>query len=290
MRLITLTLLGLSHTAYSAVQSETIVFLQADGERYLLQRSIHSDSPTHRFHLPKSVALEDIRHISPARFEWDEQSSEQVNSISFEDGGFTLIYPAQFSDKELQREADGSRHYRSWDGNRDAAGRYGYWYSPGQFDQYSYSWILPDNIELLRYRSNRQGKWTRRGNAISFYAEQVNNLTFEISYRVKPTQAMPAVATAADCPPPQPAPAASSCPQPAASFTPVRMSARPDDDSDADGIPDASDLCASSPAGARVDQAGCALDSDRDGVADGIDQCIATEEDTQVDAQGCARN
>ena len=289
MRPILLTLLMLPlHPALAAVQSETVFFLQPDGRHYLLERSIHSDSPSHRFNVGKQVRLQDIRHISPARFEWDDQSSDQVNSLSFDAGGFTLIYPGSFSDRELHQSGNNSYEYKSWDGTRDAQGRYGYWYSPGQFDQFTYTWIVPDNIEILRYRSNHEGDWTRRDNAVSFYAEKVNNLTFEISYRVKPSQATPAAT--ADCPPPQPAPSTSSCAEPAASFTPVRMSARPGDDSDADGIPDASDLCAGSPPGARVDQAGCALDSDRDGVADGIDQCIATEEDTPVDARGCASN
>jgi len=286
--LLTLLLLCTLH-ARAGVQSEIIFFLQPDGKTYLVERSIHSASPTHRFHVDKSVQLEDIRHISPARFEWDNQSDEQVNSLLFEAGGFTLIYPGSFQERELQQDRQGDFHYRSWDGTRNGQGRYGYWYSPGRFDQFTYTWIVPQNIELLRYRSNQQGTWTRRPNAVSFYAEQVNNLTFEISYRV-----MPASASAAACPerppqaqacPPAPAPAREAASAPPQTIRTSRPSS--DGDADNDGVADRLDLCTGTPPGARVDRVGCPLDTDKDGVADGLDACIATPEDTAVDAKGC---
>ena len=272
----------------AGVQSETIFFLQADGRNYLLERSIHSDSPTHRFHVDKAVRLQDIRHISPARFEWDDQSDPEVNSLSFDAGGFTLIYPGQFQERELQRGEDGALHYKSWDGTRSAGGRYGYWYAPGQFDQFTYTWILPDNIELLRYRSNHQGTWTRRANAISFYAERVNNLTFEISYRVDPAHCG-AIAPASSAPARPRPPAAPARIQRLDAPAPAAQAAAPGraTDEDGDGIADSHDLCRATPRGARVDRAGCALDTDRDGVPDGIDACIATPEASAVDAKGC---
>jgi hypothetical protein len=286
--LLTLLLFTALH-AQAAVQSEIIFFLQPDGESYLLERSIHSASPTHRFHVDKSVQLEDIRHISPARFEWDNQSDDKVNSLLFEAGGFTLIYPGSFREGELRQDPQGDFHYRSWDGTRNSNGLYGYWYSPGRFDQFTYTWIVPPNIELLRYRSNQQGTWTRRPSAVSFYAEQVNNLTFEISYRVTPV-----AAGVAACPEPPPqvqaCPPAAPPPRTVAPAPPApSRSSLPDNngDGDGDGIVDRLDLCRETPQGARVDQAGCPLDTDEDGVADGLDACIATPEDTAVDANGC---
>jgi len=295
--LLTLLLLSCLH-ALAGVQSETVFFLQPDGRHYLLERSIHSDSPTHRFHVNKNVQLEDIRHISPARFEWDEQSDDQVNSLQFEAGGFTLIYPGSFAEDELKQDAQGDYHYRSWDGTRNHQGLYGYWYSPGQFDQFTYTWIVPDNIELLRYRSNQRGTWTRRPNAVSFYAEQVNNLTFEISCRVSPTSpppppdpeptAAPAAATRVAAS--SPGDGAAGKPPPLQPGTPVRRTNNGrgrNADSDRDGTPDPDDLCPDTPAGSKVDQVGCPLDSDHDGIPDGVDRCLATAEETPVDTHGC---
>ena len=58
-------------------------------------------------------------------------------------------------------------------------------------------------------------------------------------------------------------------------------------DSDGDGVPDASDQCPGTPAGAAVDANGCELDSDGDGVKDSMDQCPGTEAGASVDEKGC---
>jgi OOP family OmpA-OmpF porin len=58
-------------------------------------------------------------------------------------------------------------------------------------------------------------------------------------------------------------------------------------DSDNDGVPDASDQCLDTPAGAIVDENGCERDSDGDGVVDRLDQCPDTPAGMAVNAQGC---
>ena len=285
-----------STAALAEVSSETVFFIQPDGRHYLLERAIHSDNRSHRFHLPKGVQPEQLLQVSPAHYDWDD-SDPALNTLSFDAGGFSLIYPGEFSERELKRLSDGEWQYRSWDGKRDASGRYGYWYSPGDFDRYTYTWILPDNIELTRYRSNRDGTWTHRPHAISFYAEKVNNLTFEMGYRVRAPetpQVPPDTGPAAGrhdpitpCPEPVPTPAPAAAPQPAA---PTAYPSRDmQEDADRDGVPGGADLCPGTPRGALVDRAGCPLDTDRDGVPDGIDRCTSTPEETPVDASGCKR-
>jgi len=70
-------------------------------------------------------------------------------------------------------------------------------------------------------------------------------------------------------------------------------------DSDNDGVVDADDKCADTPAGTKVDATGCPvttttpdtpaiIDTDGDGVADTIDKCPDTPTGTKVDATGCA--
>jgi OOP family OmpA-OmpF porin len=71
-------------------------------------------------------------------------------------------------------------------------------------------------------------------------------------------------------PPPAPAPA----PAPPA-------------DSDGDGVPDHLDKCPGTPAGVKVDAAGCPIDTDGDGVADYLDQCPGTPAGVRIDADGC---
>lgn len=316
-------LLPLATPAAAQVSSETIYFLEPDGRGYLVERALRTAASSHRFYVDKAIGREDLRHVEPRDFGWDDRSREDLNVLSFDSGGFTVIFPGTLSAPHLDSVGGGEFLYRSWDGRKNADGRFGIWYSPDDFDDFTYTWIFPDNIEPLSYRSNRDGEWVRRGNAVSFYARKVNNLTFELRYRVG-SPATPTVAPL-DCPEPEPAAAAAECPEVAPVVMPAapdmagdggcrldcdgdgvsnRLDACPDSepgsavdrrgctvrnagDSDGDGIDDARDLCPGSAANARVDRAGCSLDTDKDGVADGVDRCPATPEDTAVDRDGC---
>jgi outer membrane protein OmpA-like peptidoglycan-associated protein len=61
-------------------------------------------------------------------------------------------------------------------------------------------------------------------------------------------------------------------------------------DSDDDGVPDATDKCPGTPKGAVVDASGCPMDSDGDGVPDGLDDCPETPRTARgfVDVSGCS--
>lgn len=84
--------------------------------------------------------------------------------------------------------------------------------------------------------------------------------------------------SAAPAPAPAPAPAA-----PVVESEPVAVVA----DSDGDGVPDESDACPGTRAGAAVDSRGCEPDSDGDGVPDADDRCPGTVAGAEVDAAGC---
>lgn len=61
-------------------------------------------------------------------------------------------------------------------------------------------------------------------------------------------------------------------------------------DSDNDGVPDGSDLCADTPATVSVDGVGCSCaqrDADGDGVNDCDDLCLESDPASAVDAEGC---
>lgn len=302
------------------VSSETIYFVQPDGRSYLLERSLRTPASSHRFFVDKAISRDDLRHVEPQDFSWDDRSREDLNILTFDSGGFTVIFPGTLDAPRLEEKADGVFLYRSWDGRRNTDGRFGFWYSPNDFDAFSYTWIFPDNIELLSHRSNREGDWVRRGQAVSFYASDVNNLTFEIEYRVMPVGSGRAHTPAADaCPDPVATAPPAKCPElPAKTSSdpggclldcdddgvPNRRDACPDStrgsgvdrrgcavrgsgDVDGDGVNDARDLCRNTPGGARVDRAGCSLDTDKDGVPDGIDRCLASPEEATVGPDGC---
>jgi OOP family OmpA-OmpF porin len=58
-------------------------------------------------------------------------------------------------------------------------------------------------------------------------------------------------------------------------------------DTDGDGVPNYSDNCPATPSGTAVGSKGCALDSDNDGVADYADSCPNSPAGSQVDTIGC---
>ena len=58
-------------------------------------------------------------------------------------------------------------------------------------------------------------------------------------------------------------------------------------DTDGDGVYDGIDLCRNTPEGVTVDRVGCPLDSDRDAVADYLDLCPGTPLGVIVDQDGC---
>jgi outer membrane protein OmpA-like peptidoglycan-associated protein len=68
------------------------------------------------------------------------------------------------------------------------------------------------------------------------------------------------------------------------------MGGGPPRDTDADGVPDKRDRCASTPTGATVDLRGCPSDTDRDGVWNGLDRCPNTPANTPVTPDGCTRD
>lgn len=308
MHLPLLICLLLTTTQLSAeVVSETVYFLQPDGRSYLLERALRTSAASHRFYVDKTVGREDLRHVEPKEFTWDQDSRDDVNILNFGQGGFTLIFPGRFDSGQLTDGDDGELLFKSWDGRKEANGHFGIWYSPGDFDRFTYTWILPDNIELLGYRANRRGDWVAHNKAVSFYASDVNDLTFELRYRVTPTRPQAgtrrearAVETAVvsphdsrgcelDCDGDRVANRHDACPDTPQGSTVDRRGCHLTgaQDGDGDGVADTLDLCPGSQQGAHVDRAGCSLDTDKDGVADGIDRCLATPEGSRVDAQGC---
>ena len=58
-------------------------------------------------------------------------------------------------------------------------------------------------------------------------------------------------------------------------------------DTDGDGVVDSKDMCATTPAGIKVDEFGCPFDSDKDGIPDYLDECASTPQGAPVDKKGC---
>ncbi|MDQ7075150.1 MAG: OmpA family protein [Gammaproteobacteria bacterium] len=173
----------LNGNAQAQVVSETLIFLEPDGHNFLRQRVIRSDFKRHRFHVDKTLQPNDLSYVDPNEFEWDSSSDPKNNILTFNQGSYTIIHPGKFSRSELTQDTQGVMTYRSWDGYTRPDGHYGMWHEPGNYDRFNYAWLLPANLELIDYRSNRPGNWVKRKSTLTFFAEKVNDLTFVIRYR-----------------------------------------------------------------------------------------------------------
>lgn len=290
----------LSDKALAEVVSETLMFLNPDARSYLLQRALRSDAPRHRFYVDKGTQLEDFVYIDPNQYEWIDSAAE-ANTLGFAQGDFVVMYPGRIPETQLRHQTDGTHVYDSWDGKTRADGHFGSWYAPGDFDRFVHAWILPPNLELVDYRSNREGEWVKRNNALTFFAEQVNDLTFTIRFRDKDGDGLadsrdrcPGTATGITigddgCEPDRDgdeiADGIDACPDSQRGVLVDRVGCELDVDTD--GVLDHLDRCPETPTGHAVDGRGCPLDSDGDRVTDGLDQCPGTDPSARVDSQGC---
>jgi outer membrane protein OmpA-like peptidoglycan-associated protein len=281
-----LALLWLSGSAYAEdkkVISESIIQLKEDGRSYIQHRTMRTDWSSYEFHVNKNLDIKDFYYIYPNDFEWDNESGKLSNILRFKQGTFVVMYPGKF-ETEVTQDDDGVYTFKSWDGKAQEDGLFGFWNTPGNFTHFVYAWMFPEKFEILEYSSNVKGEWVERNNTISFFASDVNNVTFTIKYKAK--EVPPVV-------PPAPADTdgdgvidlVDQCPETASGIkvTPLGCEI----DSDNDGVVDSKDKCSETPKCTVVDAAGCELDSDNDGVADSKDKCPESAEGAKVNDTGC---
>lgn len=188
--LLALVTVTLSLPGLSQVNFETITFVGADAERFVNYATTRSDAPSYTLHLDKDEALDNYFYINPNTYLFDNSDAE-ANRLIFDQGDYAVLSQGRFNHGEgaqLRVDDEGVYTLSSWDGETLKSGNYGYWNTPGPFSRFAAAWILPEHFELLEYHSNVDGTWVQRGHALAFFAEQANNLTFELRFRTRAQQ------------------------------------------------------------------------------------------------------
>jgi outer membrane protein OmpA-like peptidoglycan-associated protein len=258
-------------TQAAEVVSENLVFLKEDGNSYLLQRSMRTDWQQYDFYLDKHQGLDSLYYIDPNEYEWDE-SNPDVNILKFRRGTFTIMYPGSYGDRVAVDE-QGIHTLNTWDGEKLEDGHYGSWNKPDNFSRFVQAWVIPETFKIISYESNRDGEWIERNNTLTFFASDVNDVTFTVRYQLIDADNDGVADSHDEC-----------------INTPAGVVVNGSGcaaDSDRDGVPDRQDRCADTPEDVVVDSQGCELDSDRDLVVDRLDQCPDTSEHAPVDRSGC---
>ncbi|GAB3674437.1 hypothetical protein [Salinisphaera aquimarina] len=179
---VTVLLAGFALPALAAVEREDIIMLAADGRHFTSYKTLRSDLSARVLYLGPDEAPDDALFIVPS----DYQSTALDNGgtqLRFDSGSYAIMSTGRFDD-EISRADNGERIFSSWNGVTRSDGHLGKWNSPDDFASFAYSWVVPDNIDIVSYRANRSGKWQQRGNTLSWRGEQVNDIAFTIRYRV----------------------------------------------------------------------------------------------------------
>ena len=173
------------------VVSEKIIFLNDDGKAYVRYDTTRTSSPGYDIWFKKENSaapekyLKDYLYIYPKDYKWDTSSQAGFDLMKIASGSYaTLIQGKLHSKSEINISKDGIYTYSNWDGKtRMADNHYGIWNKPDNFSQLIYAWVFPQNFNVISYKSNREGKWVKRNNTITYYGKNVNDLVFTIKYQ-----------------------------------------------------------------------------------------------------------
>ena len=171
--------------------SERIYYVQEGGKQALVYTTSRTDYKNYSLwfdakegYQPEDY-LKNFLYLFPNTGEWagDPKPGHMVMKIPL--GNFASL---EWTDLEengrLIVDSDGVYYYNNWDSvSKTEDGHYGLWNSPGDFEQIAYSWVFPANLEPVSYTSNQEGEWVLRQNTITYYGNDVNDLTFNIQYR-----------------------------------------------------------------------------------------------------------
>jgi flagellar motor protein MotB len=173
-----------SKTFADDVVKETILFLQEDGLSHLTYTTARTRGVSYDLYLDKQEWLKDYLYIYPNEYRFDRESDSHANILHFSQGDYATISPGDFRTRTEVSEG-GVYHFSSWDGKQRPDGHFGFWNQPDDFSQFVYVWVLPKNFEFIAYKSNRPGDWVQRHNTLAFYGKDVNDLSFNIDYRLR---------------------------------------------------------------------------------------------------------
>lgn len=178
-------LCSFSSIVQAQVAREDILILNENGRDYTAYKTLRSDLPKRQVTLDAQESAGDLIYFHPDNYTATPTTNGNGQTLlSFDGGSYALMRTGRFTNKELAITSDGVYQFSSWNGQTLANGHYGKWNTPNPFTQFSYVWVVPDNIEILKYNANQKGEWQRSGQTLAWTGKDVNDLTFEITYRV----------------------------------------------------------------------------------------------------------
>jgi len=180
--------------AWSETVIETVTFLNDDANNYTQFTSIRTGFSSlfkpvdetaqsaddglseHLYFFPNDYGFDTSRFSFPIITTRGADRSELVLGSLADDAGILTTSP------------EGNSVYKTWDEETiqtiNGQSYFGLYFTGG-IDKLAYVWVLPSSMEFVRYSANVKGDWVLRGNALAFFAEDVNNVAFEFELQRK---------------------------------------------------------------------------------------------------------
>lgn len=163
---------------------ETLYFINEDGASFVNYQTTRSGIEAYDVFFPKGVGLGNYLYVFPNQYRFDVDSSSDYDVLRFNQGSYALIKQGDFDAQGLiSVSKDGTRTLRTWDGSKAINDHFGLWNDPDNYTHFAIAWVFPKQFDIIDYRSNREGDWVKRQNTLTYFGSDVNDLTFELTYR-----------------------------------------------------------------------------------------------------------
>lgn len=162
------------------VVRENVAFMSADGRSAVIYSTVRSDYTSYRLYLGRTETPEDFSYVYPPDF--DLESGDNGPAMRFDQGDYATMQEVAWDDRVSVSE-DGVYTLRTWGGNTRPDGHFGFWQTPSGFHHFVYAWVFPENLEVVSHESNREGRWITRGRTLTYFGEDLNDITFTLRFR-----------------------------------------------------------------------------------------------------------
>ncbi len=169
-------------------KTDFIRYLHEDGISYKDYTKVVSKRQNSWHYIEKGRTPDEVfSFTSPRDYDFQALLDEKYNRISFNSGSFSLIREDQMTDEDLIIK-DGLYIFQN-DYLESRDGYYGFCAAvPEGFEDVNYVWVFPEKFEVVDFEANVNGVWKLIDNTLSFTAQEVNNILFKISYKIKETK------------------------------------------------------------------------------------------------------
>ncbi len=178
---ILLFLICAGNTVLASVESDILVILSDDARSHVFKETFISDQKDYLYPLPESFDQKQLVFVDAGKQLWQHRSD---NALYFPEGNFSIMYRHRYSN---QIKATGEEEFEFHSAGPEQTG----FTAEGGYEFFSFTWILPQSMEVTSYSSNIPiAKWQQSGNILRFKTENQNHIRLQIRFRRKGSTAV----------------------------------------------------------------------------------------------------